>query len=161
MLNQRGLPAAGGPHQHRHRLEEHPLEERVGVEVAGNEPERRAGTDGGRRRARLGAGKEQGVEAREQGGAVGDALGAPLEFLAVLYPGDPQPDGDTTPPAGFEHAQLWADKSEQRECNRFNIERGQWTDDTAMALCLADSLIAHSGRFHPRDFRLRCALVKI
>ena len=90
--------------------------------------------------------------------AVGDALGAPLEFLAVLYPGDPQPDGDTTPPAGFEHAQLWADKSEQRECNRFNIERGQWTDDTAMALCLADSLLAHAGAFHPRDLRLRFAL---
>eukprot|EP00966_Prymnesium_polylepis_P130396 3015890-Prymnesium_polylepis.1 len=34
---------------------------------------------------------------------------------------------------------------------------GQWTDDTSMALCLADSLLANGG-FHPRDLRLRFAL---
>ena len=41
-----------------------------------------------------------------------------------------------------------------RETNRFLLQMGQWTDDTAMALCLADSLLAHNG-LHPRDLRLR------
>ncbi|OYV40624.1 MAG: ADP-ribosyl-[dinitrogen reductase] hydrolase [Rhodospirillales bacterium 20-64-7] len=56
--------------------------------------------------------------------AVGDALGAPLEF------------------------------AERDECplvtnmisgGPFNLKPGEWTDDTAMALCLADSLIAQKG----------------
>lgn len=90
--------------------------------------------------------------------AVGDALGAPLEFIPVRYPGDPLPEGDSTPPAGFQQAGLWAEKSERRESNRFLLERGQWTDDTAMALCLADSLLANKGEFQPRDLRMRFAL---
>ena len=84
--------------------------------------------------------------------AVGDALGAPLEFHPVRYPGDPD-YAKYSPPAGFDEA-LWLDKSEMRETNRFLLQMGQWTDDTAMALCLADSLLAHKG-FHPRDLRLR------
>ena len=32
----------------------------------------------------------------------------------------------------------------------FGLEPGQWTDDTAMALCLAESLIEKRG-FHPKD----------
>lgn len=90
--------------------------------------------------------------------AVADALGAPLEFLPVRYPGDARSVGDTTPDAGFEHDILWEDKSELRECNRFMLSKGQWTDDTAMALCVADSLLAHDGAFHPRDLRRRFAL---
>jgi len=90
--------------------------------------------------------------------AVGDALGAPLEFIPVRYPGDQLPIAYSTPPAGFEQESLWADKSDTRESNRFLLERGQWTDDTAMALCLADSLLANAGAFHPRDLRMRFAL---
>jgi len=94
--------------------------------------------------------------------ACGDALGAPLEFIPVRYDeNDNTPSAAgvaSTPPAGFEHAELWADKSESRESNRFLLEAGQWTDDTAMALCLADSLLANRGEFHPRDLRLRFAL---
>lgn len=33
--------------------------------------------------------------------------------------------------------------------NRFGIKAGQWTDDTSMALCLADSLLVHYPRFEP------------
>jgi ADP-ribosylglycohydrolase len=59
--------------------------------------------------------------------AAGDALGAALEWLhpeqiAVRY-GGPLRDLVDAPP--------W--------------RRGEWTDDTAMALCLADSLVAKAG----------------
>eukprot|EP00928_Gymnodinium_smaydae_P055554 TRINITY_DN39069_c0_g1_i1.p1 TRINITY_DN39069_c0_g1~~TRINITY_DN39069_c0_g1_i1.p1 ORF type:complete len:547 (-),score=74.80 TRINITY_DN39069_c0_g1_i1:120-1679(-) len=108
---------------------------------------------------------------------VGDALGAPLEFHPVRFPRkeatsreiksrsrkpsqdagsheSEQPEArDSGFSAGFDPA-LWADKSDLRETNRFMLEMGQWTDDTAMALCLADSLLQHRG-FHPRDLRLR------
>ncbi|CAE7757111.1 tri1 [Symbiodinium sp. CCMP2456] len=84
--------------------------------------------------------------------AIGDALGAPLEFHPVRYKGDPD-YAKYSPLAGFDEA-LWQDKSEMRETNRFLLQMGQWTDDTAMALCLADSLLAHNG-LHPRDLRLR------
>lgn len=36
----------------------------------------------------------------------------------------------------------------------FNLQPGQWTDDTSMALCLADSLIEHDG-FSERDQLVR------
>ena len=56
--------------------------------------------------------------------AIGDALGAPVEFLRR----------DTFPPVtGFAPAPRWG------------IGAGDWTDDTSMALCLADSLIARGG----------------
>ena len=61
--------------------------------------------------------------------AVGDALGAPLEFH---------------PPGTFEPIEDMVDGG------AFNLRAGQWTDDTAMALCLADSLIAFRG-FDPLD----------
>ncbi|MFA9219498.1 MAG: ADP-ribosylglycohydrolase family protein, partial [Sphingomonadaceae bacterium] len=38
--------------------------------------------------------------------------------------------------------------------NKFGLRRGQWTDDTAMALCLADSLLVH-GQYHGGDCRIR------
>ena len=61
--------------------------------------------------------------------AVGDALGAPLEFQA---PGTFEPIDDMI--GGGPHA----------------VEPGQWTDDTSMALCLAESLI-ECGGFDARD----------
>ena len=36
----------------------------------------------------------------------------------------------------------------------FDLERGQWTDDSSMALCLADSLLARNG-YHGGDCRVR------
>lgn len=61
--------------------------------------------------------------------ACGDALGAPIEFL---LPDHFHPVTDFRPGGAF------------------NVQAGQWTDDTSMALCLADSLIRCKG-FDPLD----------
>ncbi|NPV53641.1 MAG: ADP-ribosylglycohydrolase family protein [Firmicutes bacterium] len=61
--------------------------------------------------------------------AVGDALGTTLEFS---QPGSFEPINDMIGGGPFD------------------LPPGQWTDDTSMALCLADSLIACEG-FNPVD----------
>lgn len=61
--------------------------------------------------------------------AVGDALGTTLEF---------QPPGMTDPISDIVGG------------GPFNLEPGQWTDDTSMALCLAESLVERRG-FDPAD----------
>jgi ADP-ribosylglycohydrolase len=61
--------------------------------------------------------------------AVGDALGAPVEF---------EPRGSFSPITGY------------RGGGPFNLGAGDWTDDTSLALCLAESLIEKHG-FDPRD----------
>ena len=61
--------------------------------------------------------------------AVGDAMGAPLEFKS---PGSFEPVNDMMG-NGPHH-----------------LEPGEWTDDTSMALCLAESLI-ETGKFDPVD----------
>jgi ADP-ribosylglycohydrolase len=61
--------------------------------------------------------------------AVGDAVGTTLEFRRP---------GSFTPIADMVGG------------GPFALEPGQWTDDTSMALCLAESLI-ESGRFDPQD----------
>ena len=61
--------------------------------------------------------------------AVGDALGTTLEFK---NPGSFQPIDDIVGGGPF------------------SLEPGQWTDDTSMALCLAESLLTKSG-FDPLD----------
>ncbi|ABD85997.1 ADP-ribosylglycohydrolase family protein [Rhodopseudomonas palustris] len=62
--------------------------------------------------------------------AIGDAVGVPLEF---------QPR-DSTPPL---HDMIGG--------GPFRLEPGEWTDDTSMALCLADSLLACPGAFDAAD----------
>jgi len=61
--------------------------------------------------------------------AVGDALGTTLEFR---------------PPGSFEPL------TDLVGGGPFNLKPGQWTDDTAMALCLAASLVERRG-FYPVD----------
>jgi ADP-ribosylglycohydrolase len=61
--------------------------------------------------------------------ATGDALGAAVEFL---------PPG-TFPPV-----------TELRGGGPHGLEAGYWTDDTSLALCLAESLVERRG-FDPRD----------
>jgi ADP-ribosyl-[dinitrogen reductase] hydrolase len=61
--------------------------------------------------------------------AVGDALGTTLEFAR---PGSFEPITDMVGGGPF------------------GLEPGQWTDDTSMALCLAESLLAREG-FDPGD----------
>lgn len=56
--------------------------------------------------------------------AVGDALGAAVEFSA---------------PGSFEPV------TDLRGGGPFGLEAGQWTDDTSMALCLAESLLDSKG----------------
>ncbi len=60
---------------------------------------------------------------------VGDALGTTLEFA----------ERDTQPL----HTELLGG-------GPFGLQPGEWTDDTSMALCLADSLLANDG-FDPKD----------
>lgn len=61
--------------------------------------------------------------------AVGDALGAPIEFR---------------PPGSFEPL------SDMIAGGPFNLQRGQYTDDTTMALCIAESILAKRA-FDPVD----------
>jgi ADP-ribosyl-[dinitrogen reductase] hydrolase len=61
--------------------------------------------------------------------AVGDAVGTSLEFM---------------PPGSF------APLTDMLGGGPFGLEPGQWTDDTSMALCLAESLVV-TGSFDPRD----------
>ena len=61
--------------------------------------------------------------------AVGDAVGTTLEFCR---PGSFEPITDMVGGGPF------------------NLQPGQWTDDTSMALCLAHSLL-HTSGFDPRD----------
>lgn len=61
--------------------------------------------------------------------ATGDALGSPVQFM---------------PPGSFEPLE------EMIRGGHFNTEAGQWTDDTSMALCLAESLIEKRD-FDPVD----------
>lgn len=61
--------------------------------------------------------------------AVGDALGAPVEF---------KNPGEFEPVTTYEQG------------GSFNLSAGQWTDDTSMALCLAASLLEKAA-FDPID----------
>lgn len=61
--------------------------------------------------------------------ACGDALGAPVEFKAR---------------GSFPFV------TEYMDGGPFNLKKGQWTDDTSLALCLAHSLLERNG-FDPYD----------
>lgn len=63
------------------------------------------------------------------GMAAGDALGTTLEFKR---PGSFEPISDMV------------------GVGPFNLNAGEWTDDTSMALCLADSLLTQQG-FDAKD----------
>eukprot|EP00755_Sulcionema_specki_P002421 Sspe_Gene.118599::Locus_112343_Transcript_1_1_Confidence_1.000_Length_548::g.118599::m.118599 len=78
------------------------------------------------------------------GNAIGDALGAPLEFSALRY-------GSTEVTDGLDQDTLWTKEG----YNQFDLQPGQWTDDFSMASCIADSLLEHRGEWNPADCRLR------
>ena len=92
--------------------------------------------------------------------AVGDALGASLEFLPAV---------DTPGPSKFD-AEQWKLVGPERTDRRLELRPGQcvpthhvdklmsmlwvrWTDDTSMALCIADSLL--TGMYNGSDIRMR------
>eukprot|EP00438_Fugacium_kawagutii_P011398 Skav219005 [mRNA] locus=scaffold169:544629:548688:+ [translate_table: standard] len=64
------------------------------------------------------------------GMAVADSVGAFLEFLPVGKKGSRFNPQTLKVEGGF---------------NKFKLKPGQWTDDTSMALCMADSLLACDG----------------
>ncbi|TDR85295.1 ADP-ribosylglycohydrolase family protein [Enterovirga rhinocerotis] len=68
--------------------------------------------------------------------AVGDALGTTLEFSGR----------DTKPPV-----------TDMVGGGVFGLAPGQWTDDTSMALCLAEALIAGGGKLDEADLMRRFA----
>ena len=74
------------------------------------------------------------------GMAIGDAIGAKLEFLPLNY-----------------GAQV-IDGMNNKYGGQFMLKPGQWTDDTSMGLCLADSLIEKKGHFDPNDIMMRFIL---
>lgn len=76
------------------------------------------------------------------GCAIGDAVGAPLEFIPATD--TPNPD------FSFSSSTM----SYRAQYNKFELKRGQWTDDASMALCIADSLIICDG-FDGSDVRAR------
>ena len=75
------------------------------------------------------------------GMVIGDALGAPLEFSPLCY--------DDILITGFERSEFF-----EFPYNKFELKPGQWTDDSSMGLCLAESLLV-CDEFNPIDLRVR------
>ncbi len=71
------------------------------------------------------------------GMAIGDAMGARYEFEPVRY------DVIDLRDMGDESA------------SNFGMEPGQWTDDTSMGLCIADSLLMNNGKLDQHDIMHR------
>ena len=71
------------------------------------------------------------------GMAIGDAMGARNEFKSAIY-GKIELLNMGKGPGGH-----------------FKLEPGQWTDDTSMGLCIADSLIMNNGELSPHDIMHR------
>ena len=71
------------------------------------------------------------------GMAIGDAIGARVEFQPLDYNYNGIKD------MGHDIA------------GKFKLKPGQWTDDTSMGLCLADSLIEKGGFFDGHDIMMR------
>lgn len=87
------------------------------------------------------------------GMAIGDALGAPLEFLPVnpaLDYGDARNSKRPCVLPTLQRGELLYIRAH----NKFSMLPGQWTDDTSMALCLADSLLVCGG-YNGGDTRVR------
>lgn len=77
------------------------------------------------------------------GGAVGDALGAGLEFVPQRKSGREIP-GKQLHMTTEGVTGTWVDVKQNMET--FALWPGQWTDDTAMMLCLADSFLEKRGK---------------
>jgi ADP-ribosyl-[dinitrogen reductase] hydrolase len=75
------------------------------------------------------------------GMAIGDALGHPFEFM---------PTQDQPGRSRFDLASM----TFLNESNAFGLDRGQWTDDASMGLCMADSCIMRR-KFDGSDMRVR------
>ena len=74
------------------------------------------------------------------GMAIGDAIGARVEFKKLDYE--------------YKGIKNMGD----HPAGKFNLKPGQWTDDSSMGLCIADSLIENKGNFDPRNIMMRFLL---
>jgi hypothetical protein len=74
--------------------------------------------------------------------AVADFIGVPLEFAE---------GGCAWDAPGFKHSGTLFPLLQQ---GRAPTHLGQWSDDTSMALCLADSLLLNRGRFDGSNTRI-------
>ena len=75
------------------------------------------------------------------GMGIADAVGHPLEFVDVS---NLKNDKKSLPRFDYQSNRYF------NEFNRFSLERGQWTDDASMGLCMADSLLLkgqYDGRY--------------
>ncbi len=77
------------------------------------------------------------------GMAIGDSVGAPLEFISITELGPNQKSKFDFKTGIYSN-----------EKNKFKLKRGQWTDDASMGLCMADSLIVNKG-YNGSDIRTR------
>ena len=77
--------------------------------------------------------------------AVADALGAHTEFSPFCY-------------GNLKDYKFRISKFSEIEATSKRAKIGQWTDDTSMALCVADSLLENQGKFNGIDLRYRFLL---
>merc|ERR1712100_113883 len=73
------------------------------------------------------------------GMAIGDSLGAPLEFIPACA------SGHSFNPQTLQYTGMH---------NPNGVQPWQWTDDTSMALCMADSLLVQR-KYDGADMRVR------
>lgn len=81
------------------------------------------------------------------GMAVGDWVGVPLEFYDAV-------DGTSEPQGRWNPDSFSYTNPNTTEKERGAVQLGQWSDDTSMALCIADSLII-SEKYDGSDLRSR------
>eukprot|EP01084_Bolivina_argentea_P018873 35117_1 len=79
------------------------------------------------------------------GMGIGDAVGHPLEFVPIDWIEKPLAE---RPRFSYKDQQWY------NECNKFKLQRGQWTDDASMGLCIADSFILCDA-YKGSDIRIR------
>ena len=72
---------------------------------------------------------------------IGDAAGAPLELLPARNSQEDKDEPCLLRNLNPETGEL----QYQKPFNKFKLLNGQWTDDSSMAFCLADSLLARGG----------------
>ena len=73
------------------------------------------------------------------GCAIGDALGAHTEFKKIDY----------------QRTIYKTINDVCKLCRSSRCKQGQWTDDSSMSLCLADSLLVNNFEFNGVDLRTR------
>ena len=85
---------------------------------------------------------EKGAIGSMLGMSIGDAMGSRLEFLPYI------PEDKLDPKKELKNMG-------EKAGGHFRLEPGQWTDDTSMGLCIADSLLVNEGKLDQYDIMNR------